>query len=289
MIDDAQSVFRFAPSPNGLLHLGHAYSALIGYDMAQRFGGRFLVRIEDIDLGRRRPQFIGAIFEDLAWLGIEWETPVLFQSDRFDMYRAAADTLRDMGLLYPCFATRAEIAVAAGAGPVDPDGAPLYPGLYKGLARSEAISRIEAGEPAAWRIDMTAAVRRVREHGLGDLCFEWFDGPNSSGKEAVKPDVWGDAILVRKDVPASYHIAVVIDDAAQNITHVVRGQDLRYATDLHRLLQLLLGLPSPRYHHHKLITDGHGRKLAKSQKDQSLKALRDSGAKAKDIRALVGL
>ena len=284
------SVFRFAPSPNGEMHLGHALSALIGYERAQMLGGRFLVRIEDIDIGRSRPQFVAGIFADLAWLGIAWEEPVVFQSQRMPAYGAAARRLEEMGLLYPCFATRAEIEAAAAGGPADPDGAPLYPGLFRGRDAREVARRRAAGEPFALRIDMGAAISVAAARlGGAPLVFTELDEDGRPQEIAARPERWGDAVIVRKDVPASYHLAVVVDDAWQGVTHVTRGRDLYAATDLHRLLQVLLDLPAPIYQHHRLVTDAHGRKLAKSARDTSLRSLRESGATPADIRRMVGL
>jgi glutamyl-Q tRNA(Asp) synthetase len=286
----APPVFRFAPSPNGELHLGHALSALIGFERARACGGRFLLRIEDIDLGRSRERFVAQIFEDLAWLGLAWEEPVMLQSRRPPAYQQAAARLRAMGLLYPCFATRAEIEAAAAGGPADPDGAPLYPGLYKGRDPAEIVRRTTAGEPFALRVDvgraMAAAAAKL---GGAALAFTELAEDGTPQTIVADPARWGDAVLVRKDVPTSYHLAVVVDDAWQGVTHVTRGRDLLAATDLHRLLQVLLGLPAPIYHHHRLITDNQGRKLAKSARDTSLKSLRESGATPADIRRLVGL
>jgi len=286
---DPRPVFRFAPSPNGELHLGHALSALIGYEQAQRAGGRFLLRIEDIDQGRSREAFVAGILEDLRWLGIGWEEPVAFQSQRFDAYGAAAARLGAMGLLYPCFATRSEIEAAA-SGALDPDGAPLYPGLWKGRAVAEIELQKGAGTPCALRIDMAAARRlaAARLHG-SPLTFTE-TGEDAAGRAvAAAPEWWGDAVIVRKDVPTSYNLAVVVDDAWQGVTHVTRGLDLFAATDLHRLLQVLLELPAPIYHHHRLIMDASGRKLSKSARDTSLKSLRERGMTKADVRRLVGL
>jgi glutamyl-Q tRNA(Asp) synthetase len=285
-----QPVFRFAPSPNGELHLGHALSALIGYERARTCGGRFLLRIEDIDTGRSRPQFVAGIFADLAWLGIVWEEPVVFQSQRLPAYRAAAGQLERMGLLYSCFATRAEIEAAVADGARDPDGAPLYPGLYKGRDASEVARRRAAGEAFALRIDTAAAIAAATAKLQGaPLLFTELDEDGTSQTIEARPERWGDAVIVRKDAPASYHLAVVVDDAWQGVTHVTRGCDLYPATDLHRLLQVLLDLPAPVYHHHRLITDDKGRKLAKSAHDTSLKSLRESGCSPADIRRMVGL
>jgi glutamyl-Q tRNA(Asp) synthetase len=282
-------VFRFAPSPNGELHLGHALSALVGYERARAAGGRFLLRIEDIDVTRTRPEFVDGIFEDLRWLGLTWEEPVLFQSTRMDAYRAAAARLEQMGLLYPCFATRSDIEAAA-TGASDPDGAPIYPGLWKGRSKAEAAEQRAAGVPVALRIDMAAACSAAKARLSGaPLTFVELAEDGTPTTIEARPERWGDAVIVRKDVPTSYHLAVVVDDAWQGVTHVTRGRDLYAATDLHRLLQVLLDLPAPLYHHHPLITDASGRKLAKSATDTSLRALRERGVTPGEIRRLVGL
>ena len=285
-----QPVFRFAPSPNGELHLGHALSAIIGYERARACGGRFLVRIEDIDVSRSRERFVAGIFEDLAWLGLTWEQPVVFQSQRMAAYAEAAGRLGARGLLYPCFATRAEIEAAAVGGRLDPDGAPLYPGLYKGRDAAEISRRTASGEPHALRLDMDAAIAVAAAKLQGaPLTFSELGENGTPQTITVRPARWGDAVIARKDTPTSYHLAVVVDDAWQGVTHVTRGRDLFPATDLHRLLQVLLDLPAPLYHHHRLIADAAGRKLAKSARDTSLKSLRQSGATPADVRRLVGL
>jgi len=282
-------VFRFAPSPNGELHLGHALSALIGFERARACGGRFLLRIEDIDRGRSRQRFIAGILADLAWLGIAWEEPVVLQSQRLPAYRAASERLERLGLVYPCFATRAEIEAAASCGR-DPDGAPLYPGLYRGRDPAEIARRRAAGEPYALRLDVAAAIAALSAKlGKAPLCFSELAADGRPQRIRARPERWGDAVIVRKDTPASYHLAVVIDDAWQGVTHVTRGRDLFAATDLHRLLQVLLDLPAPVYQHHRLITDAAGRKLAKSARDTSLRSLRASGFTPARIRRLIGL
>lgn len=262
--------FRFAPSPNGRLHLGHAYSALLTHGLAAAAGGRFLLRIEDIDTARCTPAFEAAIRDDLAWLGLVWDEPVLRQSTRFPAYAAAAAGLRARRLLYPCFATRGDILAAYGKGdaPRDPDGAPLYPGLWRGAAAAAVAARLAAGDTPAWRLDMALALA-----GAEPLGWTEFDARGRETEHRATPALWGDAVLVRRDTPASYHLAVVVDDAAQGITHVTRGADLAAATHLHRLVQALLGLPTPRYHHHALILDAAGRKLSKSAGAQPLRAL----------------
>ena len=285
-------VFRFAPSPNGRLHLGHAFSALLNADFARRWGGRFLLRIEDIDLTRCRPEFEAAIYDDLAWLGLEWERPVRRQSEHFDDYRAAFARLKGRGLAYPCFCSRKEIAqaVACEEGrrdepwPRDPDGAPVYPGACRGLGAEEAARRIAAGELHAWRIDM-AAVRSILP---GPFSYIRFDRDGTGEAVSADPWRWGDAVIVRKDVPTSYHLAVVVDDALQGVTHVVRGGDLEAATDLHVLLQSLLGLPAPLYHHHGLVLDDTGDKLAKSRQSESLADLRARGVTAAEVLRRLG-
>ena len=283
-------VFRFAPSPNGELHLGHALSALIGFERAQALAGRFLVRIEDIDAGRTRAKFIAGILQDLRWLGLSWAEPVLRQSQRMPAYAAAAARLKAMGLLYPCFASRAEIAGAARAAACDPDGAPLYPGLWRQAAAADIAARQAKGASFALRLDMARAMAAARQRLAGTaLTFNELDEEGTPHQRPAHPERWGDAVLVRKDVATSYHLAVVVDDAWQGITHVTRGADLLAATDLHRLLQVLLDLPSPLYYHHRLITDAQGRKLAKSAGDTSLRALRRQGLTPADVRRLVGL
>jgi glutamyl-Q tRNA(Asp) synthetase len=284
-------VFRFAPSPNGYLHLGHALSALINADMAQAAGGRLLLRIEDIDESRCRPEYETAIYEDLAWLGIAWEWPVWRQSEHSEDYRGALRRLDAMGLIYPSFESRAEIAMmvagreAKGPWPRDPDGAPLYPGAAKSLPQAERRRRM-ASEPYALRLDMPAALARVGQLTWG----ETGEGPaGETGTVAADPAAWGDVVLGRKDAPASYHLAVVVDDAAQAVTDVVRGRDLFHATSVHRLLQALLGLPGPRYHHHRLILDADGKKLSKSTAATALRELRAAGATPAEIRRRVEL
>lgn len=286
-------VLRFAPSPNGLLHLGHALSAIVTCETARRLGGRFLLRIEDIDVGRCRPEYEAAILEDLAWLGLEWETPVRRQSEHFAGYEAAAGRLREAGLLYPCYASRKEIAAAVMAReaetgepwPRDPDGAPVYPGLHRDLGE-EARAAFEAeGRRPAWRLDMDRAIAAA-----GDgLFWREMDEDGRTTNIAADPAAWGDVVILRKDVPASYHLAVTVDDALQGITHVTRGRDLYDATSVHRLLQRLLDLPEPVYHHHRLILGPDGQKLSKSRQDTALRSLRDEGATPRDIRRRIGL
>jgi glutamyl-Q tRNA(Asp) synthetase len=283
-----QPVFRFAPSPNGELHLGHAFSALVDFELCQRAGGRFLVRIEDIDRTRCRPEYEAGIFRDLAWLGIAWEEPVRRQSEHFADYAAAFRKLDAMGLVYPAFLSRGEVAAMTRAPdwPRDPDGAPLYPGTDRDLDPAEAERRIASGAPYALRLRTAQAAALA-----GPLSWhEAGAGPKGeTGMIAADPTMWGDFILARKETPTSYHLSVVVDDAGEGVTHVVRGRDLFHATAAHLLLQRLLGLPTPAYHHHGLITDAMGRKLAKSDRDTSLRSLREAGMTADDVRAMVGV
>ena len=285
-------VFRFAPSPNGHLHLGHAYSALLNFDSARATGGRFLLRIEDIDATRCRPEFETAIYDDLGWLGMVWETPVRRQSEHLADYSAALATLDRKGLVYPSFESRAEIArvvaerEACGAWPRDPDGAPLYPGASKSLPPEDRARLVASGAPYALRLDMAAACRIAP----GLTWTEAGEGPDGEhGAVPSCPAAWGDVILARKETPTSYHLSVVVDDALQGVSEVVRGQDLFCATAVHRLLQALLGLPEPHYRHHQLIFDSEGRKLSKSTRATGLRELRSQGATPADIRRLVGL
>ena len=288
--DMPQSVFRFAPSPNGHLHLGHALSALMNADLAQRAGARFLLRIEDIDTARCRPEYEQAIYDDLAWLGLRWEEPVRRQSEHLDAYRDALAALQTKRLIYPSFESRGEIARMIGehgeteTWPRDPDGALIYPGRRDTMTGAESKARMQAGEPYALRLDMTAAIAQA-----GPLC--WTEaGPAGETREiAAQPQAWGDVVLARKDMPTSYHLSVVVDDALQGVTDVVRGQDLFWSTSVHRLLQALLGLLEPSYRHHRLILDGEGRKLSKSTQATALRALRAEGRTPADIRKIVGL
>lgn len=324
-------VFRFAPSPNGALHLGHAFSALFTHAMARKFGGRLLLRIEDIDRDRCRPEFEAWIYEDLAWLGIAWETPVRRQSEHFDAYAAALARLDALGVIYPCFASRKEIAAAhaariagsrdatAGQGgeapdatdsdgapgaassasaertaitptaaATDPDGAPLYPGLYRDAPPQTVAALVASGAPYALRLNMGKAAARARQMlGGGAITFRAFAPDGSVSIRPAHPERWGDVILARKETPASYHLAVVTDDALQGVTHITRGLDLLAATDIHRVLQVLLGLPEPLYCHHRLILDDSGRKLAKSHRDKGLRYMRDEGVTPQALRAML--
>ncbi len=277
-------VFRFAPSPNGRIHLGHAYSALLNETLAKKTYGRFLLRMEDIDITRCTPALAQACIEDLTWLGLRWENPVRTQSQHWQDYLAAQDWLRARGLIYPCFCTRSEIAAASHA--TDPDGAPLYPGTCAHLTQAESSARIASGAPHGWRLHMGKALFfHPGPHRYESVTPATFQQPTTV---TANPARWGDALLVRKDIPTSYHLSVVLDDAIQKITHVVRGQDLEAATDLHVLLQAVLRLPTPRYHHHPLLTDGAD-KLSKSKGSESLADLRAAGVRPQDIRAMLNL
>jgi glutamyl-Q tRNA(Asp) synthetase len=283
-------VFRFAPSPNGRLHLGHALSAILNHDMA-KVAGRFLLRIEDIDLTRCTPELEQGIYDDLTWLGLTWEQPMRRQSEHFDEYRAALEKLIGMGLVYPAFMSRSEIKAfvhtyeAVGKKwPRDPDGAPLYPPLDKQRPAEEVATLLSSNAQHAWRLDIKRALSRL----VAPL--EWEES-GSGEKVRIKADpaAWGDVILSRSDAPSSYHLSVVLDDALQGITHVVRGMDLFHATSVHRLLQHWLGLPAPEYYHHRLVLDEHNKKLSKSEGSTSLQALRDNGSTPSDIRRLLSL
>jgi len=285
-------VFRFAPSPNGYLHLGHALSALLNADMARSAGGRLLLRIEDIDATRCRPEFEAAIYEDLAWLGLAWEQPVRRQSEHLDAYQAALAKLDALGLTFPSFESRTEIArliadrESHARWPRDPDGTPLYPGSARQMTPDERAARFAAREPYAIRLDMArasdwAGPLRWSETGAGPA--------GERGEIAAEPEAWGDVVLARKEMPTSYHLSVVVDDALQGITHVVRGNDLFWSTSVHRLLQALLGLPAPTYHHHRLILDHDGKKLSKSTSATALRELRARGVTPAEIRRMVGL
>lgn len=261
------STSRFAPSPTGPLHLGHAYSALRAHDFARERGGAFLLRIEDIDPGRARTAFVDGIVADLLWLGLLWDGEIVYQSDRLAAYAAALERLKAAGLVYPCFCTRADIAASVAA-PHGPGGAPAYPGTCRGLASPE-LSR-----PHAWRLDMAKAVQ------TGPLTWRDHDA-----EIIAEPEIFGDVVLARKDAPASYHLAVTIDDAAQGVSDVVRGRDLFASTHVHRLLQALLDLPTPAYHHHALIADAAGDRLAKRHGAPAIRDLREAGTDPAELVA----
>ncbi|WP_380067235.1 tRNA glutamyl-Q(34) synthetase GluQRS [Dankookia sp. GCM10030260] len=276
------AVTRFAPSPTGLLHLGHAHAAIFAARLAEAAGGRFLLRLEDIDPGRCRPEYAAATGQDLAWLGLDWEGPVRVQSAHLPEYRAALDRLAGQGLLYPCFCTRADIQreiAAAGQAPHGPDGA-LYPGTCRRLAPAERTARIAGGEAHALRLDMAVALAVAP----ADLSFHEL----GEGWLRCDPGPFGDVVLARKEVPASYHLCVTHDDALQGVTLVTRGVDLKPATHLHRLLQALLGWPEPAYAHHGLLLGADGKRLAKRDGAPTLRALREAGRSAAAVRAMAG-
>jgi glutamyl-Q tRNA(Asp) synthetase len=275
-------VTRFAPSPTGRLHLGHAYSALYAWRLAKEAGGRFLLRIEDIDTARCRPEFEAGILEDLAWLGLSWEEPVWRQSQRMAVYAAALGRLEARDLLYPCFCTRKDIQreiADAGHAPHGPDG-PVYPGTCRRLGVAERAARMAAGTPYALRLKMDAAMAAA-----GPLAFT----DRGAGRVAVDARPFGDVVLARKETPASYHLAVTVDDAAQGVTLVSRGRDLLPATHVHRVLQALLGLPEPAYAHHRLLADAAGRRLAKRDRAETIEALRAAGQTPEAVRRRAGI
>lgn len=280
-MNQASVITRFAPSPTGYLHLGHAFSALFAEHQARAAGGRFLLRLEDIDPTRCRPQFAEAILDDLAWLGLHWDGPVRTQSQHLDDYRTALTHLQDRGLLYPCFCTRkeieAEIARSSHA-PHGPDGV-LYPGTCRALDPSERRERLDSGQPYALRLDMLAAIAQAGSLTWRDL---------EAGTKTARPEIFGDVVLARKDTPTSYHLAVVWDDALQGISLVTRGHDLFEASHVHRLLQALLALPVPDYRHHRLLTDAEGRRYAKRDKALTIASLRQNGKTPTDIRRMTG-
>lgn len=288
-------VFRFAPSPNGRLHLGHALSALTSAQLCTRFDGQLLLRIEDIDLTRCRPEFEQGIDEDLAWLGVRFDGAVRRQSEHFDDYRSALARLQEMALVYPCFCSRQDVKLAvarreAETGkpwPRDPDGAPLYPGSCRDLSEKERDERMAAGEPHVLRLAMDRALASANL-SCPAFAYSVFDASGDEQRIAVDPARWGDVVLARKDVPTSYHLSVVVDDAIQGVSHIVRGRDLEAATDIHVVLQRLLGLPTPLYHFHRLLADETGQKLAKSRQSPGLADLRAQGVTPAEIRRQLG-
>ena len=279
-INPASPVCRFAPTPNGPLHLGHAYSALCNQRLAEETGGRLLLRIEDLDRARCKPAYAAAILDDLAWLGVSFDGSARRQSEHGDDYAAALERLRSRGLAYPCFCSRADVARAAAGR--DPDGAPLYAGRCRAFSETERRIRLARGEKAAWRLDTGRACAPARL-----VWLEYGEGTTASERVA-DPFGWGDVVLRGRDLLASYHLAVTVDDVLQGVTDVVRGRDLLAATSVHRLLQELLGLPMPRYRHHRLVLDAEGDKLSKSRRSPSLAALRAKGVTAEAVKAALG-
>ncbi len=281
---ESARVFRFAPSPNGFLHLGHAFSALFNLKLTRACGGTLLLRIEDIDRERSSRLYEDALIEDLHWLGVAWSGTPRRQSEHMVDYRAALEDLARRGLAYPCFCSRGEIAKTCSAKmdwPRDPDGAHLYPGTCRELTAAQRKDRIEDGARWSWRLDMEKALREIG----APLDYREFHEGEAGRSVAAEPSAWGDALIGRRDAPTSYHIACVLDDHAQAVTDVVRGADLEPATGLHRLLQALLGLQTPCYRHHRLLLDETGRKLSKSKSSPSLRNLRRQGLSPADIRA----
>jgi len=285
----SEFVTRFAPSPTGLLHLGHALSALTAHEAARAAGGRFILRIEDIDRTRCKPEFEAAIYEDLAWLGVDWAEPVRRQSDHFADYDAALRRLIDRNLVYRCFRTRKEllddIARAPHLGAGGPEGLAYFGAA---LPQDAEQAMLDAGAPFAWRLSIAAARGALK--GAYDALFFTEEDLDGGARREVKatPEIFGDAVIARKDLGTSYHLAAVHDDALEGVTHVIRGEDLRAAAHLHRLLQALLGYPAPTYRHHRLITDEGGRRLAKRDRAATLRALRESGVSADDVKRRLG-
>jgi glutamyl-Q tRNA(Asp) synthetase len=275
------AVTRFAPSPTGFLHLGHAYSALTAHAAAGRKGAGFYIRIEDIDPTRSKPEFEQALLEDLAWLGLSWEKNVIRQSERMAVYGAALKTLSRKGIVYPCFCTRADIKAEierSGQAPHGPDG-PVYPGICRDLDPEDSQRRIDKGEPHALRLDMARAAAIA-----GPLSFH----DDAHGNVKAQPEKFGDIVLARKETPTSYHLAVTVDDHEQGVTLVTRGADLFEATHVHRLLQALLGLDTPKYGHHRLLTDAAGRRLAKRDGDITIRGLREEHYTPAEVRVMTG-
>jgi glutamyl-Q tRNA(Asp) synthetase len=272
----APVVTRFAPSPTGLLHLGHAYAAKVARDFARAGAGRFLLRYEDIDHTRVRPEYYPAIEEDLAWLGLHWDAPPMRQLDRTDAYVEALERLKDLGVAYPCFCTRREIEEEIArmtSAPHGPEGA-LSPGTCRRLSMTERTERLAAGQQPAWRLNAAAAGEMAGKQSFSDL---------RHGMMPVDGSILGDVVLARKDIGTSYHLAVVVDDAFQGVTHVTRGEDLLVSTHVHRMLQALLDLPEPLYLHHRLITDHQGVRLAKRADSLSIRALREAGKTPEEL------
>ncbi|MBO37653.1 MAG: tRNA glutamyl-Q(34) synthetase GluQRS [Rhodospirillaceae bacterium] len=273
-------VTRFAPSPTGFLHIGHAYAALCAYNYSKIHGGKFILRIEDIDEDRCREKYVKAIYEDLDWLGLSWEQPVRKQSNHFDEYKVALKKLDSLGLLYPCFCTRRDIRdeiKRAGGAPHGPEG-PIYPGTCKSIPIKRRDLKLTAGQPHAFRLDIEKALKLVGNQ-------KWLEF--NKGHQTAKPEVFGDIVIARKDIPTSYHLSVTVDDAIQGITLVTRGEDLATATSLHCLLQSLLGLDTPAYLHHPLIMEDNGKKFSKRDNSTTIRALRLSGKSPKDIKKII--
>ena len=276
-------VTRFAPSPTGLLHKGHAFAALKAFQRAQYEGGRFLLRIEDIDTGRCKPAFTEAIYEDLKWLGLSWEQPARVQSRHFNDYINALETLKKRKLVYPCFCTRKEILAEIEQAPTAPHGfdGPIYPGTCKRLTKTQIQERTDKGAPYAWRLNLTLALQEIQAP------LHW--GDEIHGTIAAQPETLGDIVLARKDTPTSYHLSVVADDALQGVTHIIRGEDLLPATHIHVVLQKLLNLKTPIYHHHPLLLDSEGKRLSKRDKALTLKQIRESGVTVQDLKESLDL
>jgi len=284
---------RFAPSPNGYLHLGHAYSALISSELAKKTGGKFFLRIEDIDLGRCKKKFEDSIFKDLNWLKIKYEKNIIKQSEHFAKYEKYIKKLRDLNLIYPCWATRSEIkkfiskkSVSKSSWPIDPDGQYIYPKIYKNISKAERSNLMLSGSNFSWRLDVEKAVTLAQEKFGNKIFFEEL-GLEPKGKRILEPNLYGDLIIARKEIPTSYHLSVIIDDAEQGINLVTRGLDIYPATSIHRLLQIVLNLPEPQWYHHNLLREQSGEKLSKTNKSTSIKSLRDKKIRNDEIFSLI--
>jgi len=295
-MNQSSFITRFAPSPTGRLHLGHAYSACLAHQLASRHDGQFLLRIEDIDIGRSRTHFVDAIIDDLHWLGLSWQEPVIRQSQRFNIYKSALKRLDALGLIYPCWATRAEIRAhiedlpgGMKNWPRDPDGAVIYPKLYTDISDHTRRELMWEGRDYAWRINIEKMHKLAEEKNGGPLFFHEIDFLQDAQSHTVKVDArqFGDVIIARKDIPTSYHLSVVIDDDLQNITHIVRGVDLKPAAHIHRLLQCILDLKRTKYCHHPLIQSIEGRRLSKTAGDEGFRSIGNNALKAEDVRALL--
>jgi len=284
---------RFAPSPNGYLHLGHAYSALISSKLARKSGGKFFIRIEDIDLGRCKKEYEESIYKDLSWLEIKYEKNIIKQSECFDKYERFIKRLRDLNLIYPCWASRSEIkkfilskSINKTSWPIDPDGQYIYPKIYKDISKAERSNLMLSGLDFSWRLDIEKAMSFAQEK-LGNKIFFEEIGLEPKGKRILEPNLYGDFIIARKEIPTSYHLSVIIDDAEQDINLVTRGLDIYPATSIHRLLQIILNLPETQWYHHNLLREDSGRKLSKTNKSTSIKSLRERKIKKDEIFSLI--
>ena len=280
---------RFAPSPNGKLHLGHAFSAIVSERVAKKFNGKFLIRIEDIDIGRSSAKYEQSIFEDLNWLGLKYDKKIRKQSEHFSLYEVYLKKLRDLDLIYPCWASRTEIKkfinkkdIELNHWPIDPDGQYIYPGIYKGISPAKRSGLMLSGKDFSWRLDMEKAINFAEEKIKSEIFFSEI-GLEPTGLRRIEPHLFGDIIIARKDIPTSYHLSVTVDDSDQNITIITRGLDIYPSTSIHRLLQIILDLPEPKWFHHNLIRNNEGVKLSKSTESTSLESYRKKGFSKKKI------